>query len=314
LKEPPRLTGTKKALAHVGKEFSGIAILLIFIVLVTNLAVSPQSGGVPTVYSQAYEPLTITAGSMSIVPNQPVTQWFDMLKYLNDFQNSSTIVVSWWDYGYWLTILGNVTTLNDNATINETQIANVGFIFMANETYSMNMTKQYGAQYILVFDTFDYQGNWVNWAGGDNGKWTWMAEIAGADMQRFIDAGFIDQASAWQNESSFGAVSNVTNEWVWNDVGLQTTIYKLMAWGKDAWCQVNDVTDPDATNVTASMGGLYEPGVTQQPYGPIYFQEEFFSGLTLTPSEAESEYGGIVPLVCLYKINWPLYYQNYPSA
>jgi dolichyl-diphosphooligosaccharide--protein glycosyltransferase len=305
LKEPPRLTGTKKALAHVGKEFSGIAIFLIFIVLVTNLAFSPQSGGVPTVYSQAYQPLTITAGSMSIVPNQPVTQWFDMLKYLNDFQNSSTIVVSWWDYGYWLTILGNVTTLNDNATINETQIANVGFIFMANETYSMNMLKQYGAQYILVFDTFDYQGNWVNWAGGDNGKWTWMAEIAGADMQRFIDTGFIDQASAWQNETSFGAVSNTTDQWVWNDVGLQTTIYKLMAWGKNVWCTTNGVTDPDQSNVTYSMGSTN---------GPIYFQEEFFSGLTLTPSEAESEYGGIVPLICLYKINWPLYYQNYPSA
>jgi predicted dehydrogenase len=167
------------------------------------------------------------------------------------------------------------------------------------------MLKQYGAQYILVFDTFDYQGNWVNWAGGDNGKWTWMAEISGSGMQRLIDTGFIDQASAWLNESSFGAVSNTTNQWVWNDVGLQTTIYKLMAWGKNVWCTTNAVTDPDQSNVTASMGSTN---------GPIYFQEEFFSGLTLTPSEAESEYGGIVPLVCLYKINWPLYYQDYPSA
>jgi dolichyl-diphosphooligosaccharide--protein glycosyltransferase len=297
LKEPPRLTGKRKALEHVGKEFSGVAIFLIFLILMTNLAFSPQSSGVPTVYSQAYQPLTITGGSMSVTPNQPVTQWFDMLKYLNDFQNSSTIVVSWWDYGYWLSILGNVTTLSDNATINGTQIENVGFIFMANETYSMNMLKQYGADYILVFDTFDYQGNMLDWAGGDNGKWTWMAEISGAAQQRFIDSGFIDEASSWQNESTFGSFNN-ESQWVWNDVGLNCTVYKLMYWGKDVWCTTNGVTDPDAANVTQ----------------PIYFQEEFFAGLTLTPSEAESNYGGLVPLVCLYKINWQLYYQDYPNA
>lgn len=298
LKEPPRLTGKRKALEHVGKEFSGVAIFLIFLVLMTNLAFSPQSGGVPTVYSQASQPLTITGGSMSVTPNRPVTAWFDMLKYVNDFQNSSTIVVSWWDYGYWLSILGNVTTLSDNATINETQIENVGFIFMANETYSLNMLKQYGAEYILVFDTFDYQGHFLDWAGGDNGKWTWMASISGAAQQRFISTNFIDQASSWQNQTTFGSFSNTTSAWVWNDVGLNCTVYKLMSWGKDRWCQVNSVPDPDAGNVTQ----------------PIYFQEEFFSGETLTPSEAQSNYGGIVPLVCLYKINWQKYYQDYPNA
>jgi hypothetical protein len=71
-----------------------------------------------------------------------------------------------------------------------------------------------------------------------------------------------------------------------------------MYWGKDVWCQANGVTDPDAASVTQ----------------PIYFTEEFFSGLTLTPSEAESDYGGVVPLVCLYKINWQLYYQDNPNA
>lgn len=298
LKEPARLAGKRRALEHVGKEFSGIAIFLIFIVLMTNLAFSPQSGGVPTVYTQAYQPVTITGGSLSVVPNQPVTQWFDMLKYLNDFQSSSTVVVSWWDYGYWLTFLGNVTTIADNATINSTQIENLGFIFMANESYSLNMLKKYNAQYILVFDTFSYQGSWVDWAGGDNGKWTWMASISGGAQQRFVDSKLIDQASSWQNESTFGAFDNTTNAWVWNTVGLNSTVYKLMSWGKDRWCTVNSVTDPDAGNVTQ----------------PTYFTEEFFSGETLTPTAAQSNYGGLVPLVCLYKINWQQYYLDYPNA
>jgi dolichyl-diphosphooligosaccharide--protein glycosyltransferase len=298
LKEPPRLAGKRRALEHVGKEFSGVAIFLIFLVLVTNLAFSPQSGGVPIAYTQAYQPVTLTGGSLSITPNQPVTEWLDMLRYLNNFQSPSTVVISWWDYGYWLSFLGNVTTIADNATINSTQIQNLGFIFMANETYSLNMLKRYDAQYILVFDTFDYQGNMADWAGGDNGKWTWMAEISGSAQQRFIDTGFIDQASSWQNESSFGMYNSTTNQWVWNDAGTNSTVYKLMYWGKDVWCQANGVTDPDAASVTQ----------------PIYFTEEFFSGEALTPSAAQSNYDGIVPLVCLYKIDWQKYYQDYPNA
>lgn len=300
LREPPKITGKRKfGVAHVGKEFSGIAVFLIFIVLMTNLAFTPQSGGVPKVYRQAYTPVTITAGSLSIVPSQPVREWLDALKYVNDFQDSTIVVCSWWDYGYWLSLVGNVTSLADNATINSTQIENVAFAFMANETYSLNMLKQYNVQYVLVFITFDAGGNWIDWAGGDNGKWTWMAKISGNARQRFIDSKFIDEGSAWQNETRFGSFSNSTNKWEWNDVGTNSTLYKLMSWGKDRWCQVsNSGSNPDSTTVAQ----------------PTYFVEEFFSGEALTPTESQTRYGGLVPLVALYKIDWQKYYQDYPNA
>jgi dolichyl-diphosphooligosaccharide--protein glycosyltransferase len=299
LKEPPRVTAKRKfGLEHVGKEFSGTAVFLIFIVLVTNLAFSPQSGGVPKVYRQALSPITITAASLPIAPNQPVNEWLDQLKYLNDFQDSSTVVVSWWDYGYWLSLLGNVTSLSDNATINATQIENVGFGFMANETASMKMLSQYNAEYILVFITFAADGSWQDWAGGDNGKWTWMARISGNARERFVDSDFVDAASSWTNESSFGGFNNNTNKWEWNSVGQNTTIYKLMSWGKNRWCEVNVVQDPDYLNVTQ----------------PVYFVEEFFSGLNLSQDASSSKYGGLVPLVCLYRIDWQKYYNDYPKS
>jgi len=47
----------------------------------------------------------------------------------------------------------NATPLNDNATINGTQIENVGFTMMANENDSIKMLKLYIATYILVFTT-----------------------------------------------------------------------------------------------------------------------------------------------------------------
>jgi dolichyl-diphosphooligosaccharide--protein glycosyltransferase len=296
LKEPPRLNVKKKfGLEHVGKEFSGVAIFLIFIVLMTNLAFAPQTGGVPKVYRQSYSPVTITAGSLSIIPNEPVREWLDMLQYVDNFQNSNIVVCSWWDYGYWLSLLGNVTTLADNATINATQIENIGFSFMANESNSLNMLKKYNVQYVLVFVTIDANGAWIDWAGGDNGKWTWMAKISGNARQRFIDQGFIDEASSWTDETTFGNFTN--SAWTWNDVGTNSTVYKLMSYGRIVWADVNGVTPTDTTYAQ-----------------PEYFTEEFFSGETLSQTDSQNKYGGLVPLVCLYKIDWQKYNQDYPTT
>jgi dolichyl-diphosphooligosaccharide--protein glycosyltransferase len=306
LKEPPRLTVKKKfGFEHVGKEFSGTAVFLIFLVLMTNFAISPQSGGMPKVYKQSYAPVTITAGSLPIAPNVPVNEWFDALQYLSNLHDSTTVVCSWWDYGYWLAILGNVTSLADNATINGTSIENVGFTFMANETCSLKMLESYHAKYILVFETlYLYQESSETtpigiWRGyGDEGKWMWMARISGKAKQRFIDEGFLDAPSSWDNETSFGNYTN--NQWVWSDTpqngtdstvtGKNSTIYKLMSWGKYRWCSANGVT-PD------------EAGIQ-----PTYFKEAYFAGLNLSPNDAYTKYGNIIPLICIYEIDYTTYH------
>jgi len=301
LKEPPKIVTKRKfGLEHVGKEFSGVAIILIFIILMTNFAFSPQSGGIPKVYSQAYAPVTITAGSLPIVPNQPVQEWLDMLDWLKSnvgyLPIEEKVVCSWWDYGYWLTMLGNVTSLADNATINGTQIENVGFTFMANETQAVEMLKRYNAKYILVFTTLavGQQNNqyYASWAGyGDEGKWMWMARISGKAKDRFIQEGILDERSAWTNETTFGNYTN--NKWAWNDVGTNSTIYKLMLYGKQRWCTVNNAV------------AVNEQGQAESSVELLYFKEAYIAGLNLSPSDAQSKYGNLVPLVCLYEIKYP---------
>ncbi|MDH5786737.1 MAG: hypothetical protein OEZ40_00395, partial [Candidatus Bathyarchaeota archaeon] len=300
LQEPPKIaTKAKYGLEHVGKEFSGIAVILIFLILMSNFAISPQSGGIPKVYSQAYSPVTITSGSVPMSPAEPVNTWFDMLEYLNNMRNPSIVVCSWWDYGYWLTMIGNVTSLADNATINFTQIENIGFIFMANETQALRMLELYDAKYILVFTTLvvgESSGQWAaQWIGyGEEGKWMWMARISGKAHERFVRDDFIEEQDMWTDEKTFGQYNNETNKWEWNDVGQNSTVYKLMSWGKQRWCDTNQVSSfPD------------EPG-----FQPEYFKEAYFAGLTLRPETARSIYGSIVPLVCLYEIDWEKYYSN----
>ena len=291
LREPVKVTVKKKhVLERVGKEFSGAAVLMVFLILMTNFAFP-----MPKVYRQAYAPVTVTAGSLPIAPNEPVQEWLNMLGWTRNNLKATTVVCSWWDYGYWLTILGNVTSLADNGTVNSTQIQNIGFIFMANEIQALEMLERYDAQYILVFTTFglgqsggQYYASWQGY--GDEGKWMWMARISGKSPHA--------SEWGWTDEEAFGEFNTTINSWQWNERGMNSTIYKLMGWGKHQWCVKNGVIDPEEDEWRKN-------GLSTEDVKPKYFEEAYFAGLELTPSDVGSKYGGLVPLVCLYKINYP---------
>jgi hypothetical protein len=248
--------------------------------------------------------VTITAASLPVVPSEPVREWLDMLDYLKSNFGSKPIhekvVCSWWDYGYWLSMVGNVTSLADNGTWNRTQIENIGFIFMASEELSVQMLKRYNAKYILVYATIDTNGNWFG--AGDEGKWAWMARISGRKQgrnppfDRFVyEEKIIDADSMWVDEKPFGnytlgfdGVDKNKNgridrdETIPNSKGQNSTIFKLMNYARERWLEVNK----------------------NQPRSQVlqFFEEEFIAGLN---KSAEDSYGGIIPLVCLYKVNYP---------
>ncbi len=293
----------KTRLRRVGREFSAIVIVLIFIVLVTNLAFSPQTGGTPRVYGSAFVPLTITASSLPIATSVP--QWSEMLTYMRDNLQSTTVVSAWWDYGEWLSVLGNVTSLTDNTTENSTQIENQAYSFMANETQSLKMLANYNVSYVLVFVTLELEVssgslNGVQFAGyGDDGKWVQMARISGEAQARFMGdetygTSWMDSQYSWTNENDFGnyTTSSSTGQqtWTYNDAGLNTTIFKLMSNAEQSWGTANDVSVTDQT-----------------AEAPTYFSTAFIAGMDLSATTAYDLYGGLVPLVALYKINWSAY-------
>jgi dolichyl-diphosphooligosaccharide--protein glycosyltransferase len=300
LREAPRVVvKMKRGMSRVSKEYSAIAIFLIFVVLVTQLAFSPWNGsepGVPRViHDQSYSPLTITSSSM---PLTNVDEWTDMLLWTQSNLKSGTVVVAWWDYGYWLTILGNVTTLCDNATVNATQIENVGFILMGNETMALKMLERYDAEYILVFTTLgisqvseqQYSASPLGY--GDEGKWVWMADISGQAHDRLLEDGFMTSDYQWTDKTAFG-YNATTGQSTWNDMGRNSTIYKLMGWAKQRW---------------AEESGAYQYGVLVTPdeesVQPLYFKEAYFAGEDVSPYK----YSGRIPIVALYEIDWEKYH------
>jgi len=305
---PANLAKSKRKLARVSKEYSGLAIIVIFMLLVSAFAFTPQSGGTPRAVSNAYVPTAISSSSLPLGGGsltEPVTAWLDALEWLNDNANSTTVVASWWDYGNWLSDLGNVTTLADNTTVNSTKIADLGFAFMANENQSLARLTTYGQdniKYIVVFEVLyvtDSNGQYytIPIGYGDEGKWVWMARISAGEHDRFIKEGLISAQDMWTDnatvraESYFGETSTTSNQFEWNQRGMNSTIEMLLY----------DMQLKYIENINSQ--GQYTLSADHTASTPKYLEAAYIGGIDTQPDQ----YGGLVPLVGIYKINWQAY-------
>ncbi|HIE14603.1 TPA: hypothetical protein EYP70_04965 [Candidatus Bathyarchaeota archaeon] len=226
LKERPPVT-KRRALRRVrlGKEFSGAVIIVIFTLLVFNFIVGTdfmqglRAQG-PRVFVQAYSPVTIASASMPVRPASMVRDWIDALTWIREELPPSppygpTVIASWWDYGYWITTIGNKTTLVDNQTFNWTQIAQVAKMFMSPVDESIKILKKYDVTHVVVFTSITKDG-W-DLPYGEAGKFKWMIKIAGL------------------NESDFGQdkfTQSGQSYWEWSTYGKNTTLYLMMTYGK----------------------------------------------------------------------------------
>ena len=128
----------------------------------------------------AYAPTTIASSSIPV--KRAYTDWSEALTWMHHNIPDDAIVASWWDYGYWIYVVSNKTTLADNGTLNTTQIAQIGKMFLSNETQAVEILKTYNVSYVVVFTTIK-QGL----AYGDEVKWGWMALIAGLNKDSLTD-------------------------------------------------------------------------------------------------------------------------------
>lgn len=239
LKKAPRMpSGKKFVTGHVGKEFSGSVLILIFLLLTLTYALPA-----PRMYNHGYSPVTILAASLPVRPSDSVTEWTETLSWMQYNLPEDAIICSWWDYGYWITVKGNRTSLADNATFNATHIGEIGLVFMSNETEAIKIlaTQFSGPKgpptHILVFTSFNgYDG--ADQGYGDEGKWRWMARIA----NQTVASGFYKE---WGDREQYNTFGNITDngQWVWNELGENTTIYKLMQNAKNS--VVSSVNAPE---------------------------------------------------------------------
>ena len=267
---------------RVGKEFSAGFIALMFILLAFTFVLPSANANNPRVIQRAYSPTTIAASSLPVRTSIP--DWLNTLNWMRTNLDDDAIVLSWWDYGYWISTIANKTTLADNGTLNVTQIALIGETLMSNETRAMELIDQFNGYaernitHVLIFITFatDLQSTETTDAGyGDEGKWRWMAKIPGLDDMAL---GNYTLGQDWIRADET-QVQPTSEDLVPNTLGNSTIMYKMMHYAID----------------TLVQGGS---DIVLQNFAPVYFSQQ---AETVSPIyRGENDY--FIPVVCVYEV------------
>ncbi|KAL5993440.1 Dolichyl-diphosphooligosaccharide--protein glycosyltransferase subunit stt3b [Asimina triloba] len=83
-------------------------------------------------------------------------------------------IMSWWDYGYQITAMGNRTVIVDNNTWNNTHIATVGRAMSSYEDEAYEIMQSLDVSYVLVVF-----GGVTGYSSDDINKFLWMVRIGG---------------------------------------------------------------------------------------------------------------------------------------
>ncbi len=206
-----------------------------------------------------------------------VTDWQVAMTYIRNVLPQGSIIASWWDYGYWINGASGAETIVDNATMNSTQIALMGYALMAlNYTASLKTFKLWNATHVLV-----YFGHRYSNFGGDDGKWPWMVRIA----EDKFGSEYIDDATYLDaNDDTL-------------DAFYSSTLYKLLVYGEPA--NEDEANTIGLSNTRMSVDYYLWRDTAWTDHMPVSlrgaFKEPFIS----------SSYG----TVKIYEIDYTMYYQ-----
>ena len=209
---------TKRKYEHKGIEptksiFLRISyIALIIFMLLIPMIYPPNSNWL----SSADIPPSIANGGTGYRIN--ANDWTGALDWISKNIPKNAVIASWWDYGYWITTLGNRTSLADNATINQTRIATLAKMFIDQPENGIKVAKDLKADYILVyvvaqrFSGVNGTSFYTLGSGGDESKKQWFMRIGGFDENNYLEQdGFTPNPRFW-NATLLGKLIPFTPE------------------------------------------------------------------------------------------------------
>jgi len=107
--------------------------------------------------------------------------------WLSQNTHKDAKIMSWWDYGYQITAMGNRTIIVDNNTWNNTHIATVGKAMASNEQNAYKIIKRLDVDYVLVIF-----GGVIGYSSDDINKFLWMVRIAGSVDPAIRERDYLD--------------------------------------------------------------------------------------------------------------------------
>ena len=144
--------------------------------------------------------------------NVATNDWIESLEWIKLNTPSDSIILSWWDYGYWITTMSERTTLVDNATIDSKQIQKVANILLSPPDDAWNMLQETDSDYVLIFvagqkfSSSDDDLLYLLDGGGDESKKMWFMKIAGVPVEKYLHSDGISGTDYFWNETLLGKI------------------------------------------------------------------------------------------------------------
>ena len=174
---------TKKPFDGLIKFSFVVGIFIIFLIPV----VYPIDNNLIT--STNIPPTILNGGSVFKITT---SDWIDSLDWIKNNTPKDAVIAAWWDYGYWISTLGERASLADNSTIHSDVIENIAQAFLDTPDDAWKSLIQMEADYVLIFvagqklSLESEESLYLLQGGGDESKKQWFMRIAGKDLSRYL--------------------------------------------------------------------------------------------------------------------------------
>jgi dolichyl-diphosphooligosaccharide--protein glycosyltransferase len=195
-----------KATSQIKKGFfgSGKVTKISYAVVIIALLLSPTIFPVSANWiSMVKVPPTILNGGSNFAIT--TNDWPETLEWIKNNTPNDAVIASWWDYGYWITTLGERKTIADNATLDTNTIAKLAKMLLSPPDDSWKILQELGADYVVVYVVgqkiaADEQELFILGGGGDESKKQWFARIGGENLSKLVqNDGFTPTDYFWDN-------------------------------------------------------------------------------------------------------------------
>lgn len=284
-------------------KISYLTIIIILLLLPTTLPANANW------ITGIKSPPTILNGGT--IFNMATNDWLDAMKWLRENTPQDAVVASWWDYGYWITVLGERISLADNATLSTERIQDIAQMLLSPPDEAWEALRELDADYVLIYIASqkvatDPNELYILKGGADESKKQWFIAIAEEPFSKYLQSdGFTGTDYFWENTLLGKMIPYSIVTYADIDAQLQSETYRP---GFTA-LYVKDIKYPSDGNGPLKL--VYSsPSFDRKKHGPIsgvfiyevnknYDKEEFHSSQTIVTEEAEvgvisTSYGDIV--------------------
>ena len=191
------------------KNFKNSFMKFSFLIGIIILLVIPISFPSSNWVTAAKSPPTILNGGSAY----PVStnDWIESMEWIKNNTPKDAVIASWWDYGYWISTLGERATINDNSTLFTSVIENMAKMFLSSPKEGWQILRDMQADYVVVFvsgqrlavDNND-QALYLLQGGGDESKKQWFIRIAEKPVEQYLQSDGISGTDYFWNDTLLG--------------------------------------------------------------------------------------------------------------